>query len=252
MPTIHIGMQRRTHCATAGLIALMAMTMAMPAAAEPQRVSGKIVDEHGQPVANAQLANFWTWSNGQAEPYMELKVDAEGRFDGKLEFYDRTTAIVAYADNFRLAGLAVVQPDASEDVVVQLGESVPVEVRVDCPDLGGDAGWVNSYWMLGDTRPIMATAEDGRVQIRLPRAEGWKCWIYGQNVKSVTKEIALNGKQNSIDFGTIDLAATYIAKHVGRVVDEWNVTDARGVPVDAAQIKDFKGKWVLVEFWGFW
>jgi hypothetical protein len=29
------------------------------------------------------------------------------------------------------------------------------------------------------------------------------------------------------------------------------VTDARGVKRDV-QLSDFKGKWVLIEFWGFW
>src|SRR5205823_4038152 len=38
-------------------------------------------------------------------------------------------------------------------------------------------------------------------------------------------------------------------KHVGRPPPPWHVVDARGVKKDV-QPADFRGKWVLVEFWG--
>jgi len=54
-----------------------------------------------------------------------------------------------------------------------------------------------------------------------------------------------------VAMGTIDMPATVIAKHVGKAPPEWNVTDARGV-AKTVKISDFKGKWVMIEFWGFW
>ena len=38
-------------------------------------------------------------------------------------------------------------------------------------------------------------------------------------------------------------------KHYGEKPPQWHILDARGVPKDA-QISDFKGKWLLVYFWG--
>jgi AhpC/TSA family len=39
-------------------------------------------------------------------------------------------------------------------------------------------------------------------------------------------------------------------KHDGQQPPRWRINHARGVSEDA-QLSDFKGKWVLLEFWGF-
>ena len=41
-----------------------------------------------------------------------------------------------------------------------------------------------------------------------------------------------------------------IADSIGKALPEWTVTDARNAKKDV-KIADFKGKWVLLEFWGF-
>ena len=55
----------------------------------------------------------------------------------------------------------------------------------------------------------------------------------------------------TVDLGTTDLKPTIIAQHYGKAPPAWHVTDARGVDPEAT-LADFKGKWVLLEFWGFW
>jgi hypothetical protein len=52
------------------------------------------------------------------------------------------------------------------------------------------------------------------------------------------------------DMGTVDRRAT-VFKHKGRELPPWTISDARGVP-KTVKYSDFKGKWVLLEFWGFW
>ena len=44
---------------------------------------------------------------------------------------------------------------------------------------------------------------------------------------------------------------TEIAKHVGKEPPPLRVTDARGLNT-GVRLADLKGKWVLIEFWGFW
>ena len=42
-----------------------------------------------------------------------------------------------------------------------------------------------------------------------------------------------------------------LTKLYGLPAPQWNAVDARGIP-KGAQVADFKGKWVLVYFWGPW
>jgi thiol-disulfide isomerase/thioredoxin len=81
------------------------------------------------------------------------------------------------------------------------------------------------------------------------------------------KEIVLTRKIPELDLGVLRLSPfkpTITArkdrakatgkwgdytKHYGEKPPQWHVVDARGVKKDV-QIADFKGKWVLVDFWG--
>jgi peroxiredoxin len=81
------------------------------------------------------------------------------------------------------------------------------------------------------------------------------------------REILPTGEISEIDLGVLRLspfqpriqgrmerakaAGTWgdYTKHYGEKPPRWHVLDARGVPKDA-QISDFKGKWLLVYFWG--
>jgi hypothetical protein len=42
-----------------------------------------------------------------------------------------------------------------------------------------------------------------------------------------------------------------VAKMWGKQAGEVTITDARGLP-KTAKLSDFKGKWVMLEFWGHW
>src|SRR5262249_7005474 len=74
---------------------------------------------------------------------------------------------------------------------------------------------------------------------------------YGQDVRGVRRETEVPAGKPNFDMGTIDLPATEIAKHVGKAPPQWFVKDARGLKKEVT-IADFKGKWVLVDFWGHW
>ena len=64
-------------------------------------------------------------------------------------------------------------------------------------------------------------------------------------------EITLDVAKDDISLGQIDVPGTVIAMHVGKVPPAWNVTDARGLS-KTITLADLKGKWVVIEFWGFW
>jgi thiol-disulfide isomerase/thioredoxin len=55
----------------------------------------------------------------------------------------------------------------------------------------------------------------------------------------------------NLDLGTLNLPATFLARHQGKELPAWYIADARGVKKDVT-LADYRGKWVLVDFWGYW
>jgi thiol-disulfide isomerase/thioredoxin len=54
-----------------------------------------------------------------------------------------------------------------------------------------------------------------------------------------------------VDLGEIKLRRSPLARLFGQPAPAWHFTDARGISKDI-QPADFKGKWVVLEFWGYW
>jgi hypothetical protein len=181
-----------------------------------------------------------------------------GAFTSEIDLHGQEQALVVYANDFALAGYATISPDDGAEgekiVEVRLAPSIHVKAEVTCSQLGGDAGRVTAYWTPTGTRlrPATAQVQDGRIDLYLPRLESWNYWLYGQQVKSISNDAPIDPDASSLDLGTLDLKATFIAMNIGKSVEDWKVTDARGLDMNAVQIRDFKGKWVLAEFWGFW
>jgi thiol-disulfide isomerase/thioredoxin len=66
----------------------------------------------------------------------------------------------------------------------------------------------------------------------------------------ISREVTLAAGR-TVDLGAIDLKLTTIARLFGKEPPAWHITDARGVPKDVRP-SDFKGKWVVLDFWGYW
>lgn len=240
---------RRTN-AFAFIGALVCAT-ASASAFEPFTVTGRVVDADGNAVTSYRVAPNWNFTEGEVNAYRELTVDESGTFSGEVESYGRPGALLAYNDDMSMAGMVMVEPEQDGPVEIKLQPAIRVTGRVISSDLGGDAGWVNTYWSFGFVRPVMATVHEGQINVTLPAGE-WTYFTYGSDVKSKQGKINLTNDSAVHDLGEFDLEGTYIAMNRGRKVDDWNVTAARGVDLEASQIEDFKGQWLLVEFWGFW
>lgn len=248
-----IGGVTRTGVCMAGVAVFAATAIATTAFAEP--VSVRVVDQNGVPVRDCEIGTNWMWLNGGAATFDEFEFDeAKGVFTGDIDFYNRDQPMVAYSTDRRQAGFAVVSPDDAQNVTITLEPSIHVTGKITCSQLGQDMGDVTVYWMTTGPRfrPIMSQVRNNKLDVRLPRMESWNYWFYGRNVKSISKVVEFDEGTSTLELGTIDMEATFIALNVGRKVEDWNVTDARGLPMDKVQISDHKGKWVLAEFWGFW
>ena len=103
----------------------------------------------------------------------------------------------------------------------------------------------------GPMRIAACSSSEGEFSFTLPPGE-YYFWAYGRDLQNYTNQsMMLSADQGEVNLGAIDIQPSIIAQHYGKAPPKWNVTDARGAKV-GVQPSDYKGKWLLLEFWGYW
>jgi hypothetical protein len=227
----------------------------------PVKVRGKVVDANGHPVEGATVASFWmrSWRRPEGQggsslsPVQGVTTDREGAFAIELQLYGRDGALLAIDRRQKVGGSVTVKAKGPvEPVTITLGPLVRVHGSFSSSDLGKRPPWTNVYISLmpGNVRMVMSESQEAKFDVLVPPGT-YRFWGYGTDVTNLTKDITAKADSPDLDLGTLDIPATIIAKHKGKAPPEWKITDARGVKKDV-RLADFKGKWVLMEFWGFW
>ncbi len=252
-----------------GLIALAVLAMpawaqdkdsAKPAPAEPQsvtrRIRGVVVDETGKPVAGAVLSRLWyTGKNRKLTPFEPVNTAADGSFAVDLTFhYGRPYALVALETEPKRGGLALVEAGSDkEPVTIKVGPLVHFHATYECKELGKPLGWTNTilFAMPGRVNFSNFQSDNSRFDFWLPPGT-YEIQGYGSSdVAQIKREVTLEAGKPEVDLGAIDLAASKIARLKGKSAPTLLSTDARGVKKNA-QVSDNHGKWVVLEFWGYW
>jgi hypothetical protein len=240
----------RTRCCVAAVILGLALPLAARAQ-EETKVTGQVI-ANGQPVAGAEVASFWMAEKGKMRPYKGATTDAEGRFATTLTFYGPgTQALLALDKDRKTGGLALVDDkSAGKPVEIKLAPLVHVHGRFFCKELDKRPKWTSVYLMSGAVRFLQCSSDEASFSFRVPPG-AYKFWGYGTDIQGLKKDLTFQADKPDVDLGTLDMAATVIARHIGKAPPAWHVSDARGLK-KGVQLSDFKGKWVLIEFWGFW
>ena len=217
------------------------------------------------------------WSNvGVMEPSTrdDVRTDADGRFSVKVSANNHT--LMAMDAGRRRGGLGSVPKDGGP-VEVRLGPLVKVSGRIEGPKPGERPAWTHVYTKLPEdpTRPldtdrlVSCGSFDARFEMALPPGR-YVLEAYNEALDAFVtpdRAVTLSADTPEVDLGVLTLSpkphiSTRVAlskssgawgdytKHYGQAPPRWHVTDARGVP-KTVQAADFKGKWLLVEFWGF-
>jgi hypothetical protein len=251
-------------------IALVMIALLMPIAAqaqETQKVTGRVVDGAGKPVADADVASFWGADTGQMEPFTGVKTDCEGKFSLSMQFYGMPQSVLAFDKHRKQGGLTILEgKTAPRALEIKLGPVVKVHGDLMCKELGARPEWTNVYvsalpsrkgseflnrlFTPRGARALQCSSDKAAFSFLLPPGR-YQFWAYGTGIQDIHRDLELTADKPDVDLKTLDVPATVIARHRGKEPPAWNVTDARGVK-KGVKLSDFKGKWVLVEFWGFW
>ena len=228
--------------------------------AEPQqvttKVNGRVVDESGKPVEGALVAGRWHGGTiGGLTPYQPVKTSADGSFTTELTFYYGRPIVLANFDKERnRGGLVLVEPKAADaSITIKLGPLVHVHGKFECKELAKPVGWTNTmlFAMPGRINFVNCQSQESQVDFWLPPGT-YALTAYGSSdVARHKRDLTVEAGKPELDLGSIDLPASKIAKLKGKAAPTLLSTDARGVS-KGTQISDFKGKWVVLEFWGYW
>jgi hypothetical protein len=237
--------------AVVGLLAPLATAVAQ----ELHSVTGQVLDAAGKPVVGADVATFWGSDKGKMAPFNGAVTDKEGNFSLAMPFYGFPQALLAMDKERKTGGLIVCVfqegKPAPKSIDIKLGPLVKVHGSFFCKELDRRPAWTNVYMTVAQrARVLQCTSTEASFSFLLPPGD-YKFIGYGSDVQNLVKDLTLTADTPDLDLKTLDLAATVIARHKGKALPAWNVTDARGANKDV-KLSDFKGKWVLVEFWGFW
>ena len=237
------------------LAALVWALVPVAAWSKPVLVTGRVVDKGGKPVAGAEVASFWNRDDqGKMKAYRSVKTDGDGGFKLECELYSRDQPLMAIDPTAKLGGIATIRAQAfDKPLLIEVSPLVEIKGHFTCSESGKSPGWTNVYVsvMPGGLRVASCSSRESTFALKLPAGK-YGFYGYGSftDFEGVTKEVTLE-ESKVLDMGAVDLKLTPIARHYGKEPPPWHVTAARGVNKDV-KIADFKGKWVVIEFWGFW
>ncbi len=252
------------------------------------RANGPARDRDGKPYDLKKEENvklFWG-QLGEMEPFARTQPIPAGS-DGRFTIKDSAPyhAVMAMDPSRRRGGIAMIpNAEQAEPIEIRLVPLVTVRGSFEGPGSGQQPYWTHVYVHLPEdprhpspvysSRLVSCGSFEARFEFRLPPGK-YTLQAYSQFADREEFEgdlipdraIVLGSDRSDVHLGRLRLAPhapdVHILKakakaegrwndytrHFGEAPPQWHATDARGISKDAT-IADFRGKWVLVDFWG--
>lgn len=249
--------------------------------------NGKQWNEAGEwirPESREEAKQFWE-NEGElaANPRDVAKHLPDGKFTLTVEGRPRVALFAADKDRKRGGYVAVEKDAADQPVKITLAPLVRVHGKVYCADAQCTPEWTNVKPHLpGDFHNYLSFTQcasfRGRFSLLLPPGT-YDLDVYSSSpdarmpkpgerklkdapadmppyLKGIRIEVPAEGE---LDLGTLHVELPRDSDgiprshflFIGKEPPALSITDARGVPKDA-KLADFKGKWVLLDFWALW
>lgn len=236
-----------------GIAAVLAF--AACATAETKRISGTVVDAAGKEASGVEVGTVWTITKNSFEPKGKIRTDRTGRFSGEVDIADGGTMVLAMDKQRKYAALTILDAaQIGKPMKLKLEPLATVKADLDLSAFDGHS-----------KRPIKATIvtePDGlpfmvddtasaMISYKLPLGS-YAITIETQDGQSIEEKFVLSATETKADLGKFKVKPTReFAKAKADALPAITITDARGVAKDFT-LEQWKGKWVFVEFWGFW
>jgi hypothetical protein len=218
-------------------------------------VTLKAVDAADKPVAGAGVALFWNAKDGAMTPAADKPTvtDGAGKAVLRVDNWNEKRPVLVLSADRKLGGIVgVSKEDDGKELTVTLRPTVRVKGKLECKELNSRPPWANTMVTADGFRASTTQyiTESATFEFVLPAGK-YHFKIYGNDVQDVKQTVTLSADRPQHDFGTLDMKASAIARLKGKTPPAWQIADARGVKADV-KLADYKGRWVYIEFWGFW
>lgn len=235
------------------MLPFVASALFATAPAQEKEFHGTVVDAEGKPVAGAPVDTYWTTVNGKLAPRAGTRTDAEGRFKIRIQCIPKRPHPLMAVDATAAFGAVVVLDAESSDVAIplQLVPMTPVRGEITAKNLGFPIE--NCFLSISYDKAILGLVGincSGKFALQLPPGN-YRMAYHASDCVAAKGTASVLPNAQEVDLGTIDLTPTVLSQVYGKVPPEWQVSDARGVD-PSAKLPDYLGKWVLLEFWGYW
>jgi hypothetical protein len=226
-----------------------------PAGAESYTVTIQAFGVDHKPVSKAEASVFWQVKDGVMSPVGNPSVVADDGGKVMLRIDDRNESrpVLVFSPDRKFGGIVgVSKTNDGKELTVTLRPTVRASGRLVCSELNRKPTWANTMVTPDGFQARFAQDMGNSAEFNFVLPAGkYSLHSYGSDVKSHTQTVALVADNPELDLGTIDLKAGAIAKLKGKPAPAWEITAARGVK-RTAKLSDYKGRWVFLEFWGFW
>ena len=231
---------------------LLARAGASAAWAQNQNISGRVVDARGKPVDGAMLATRWTLEDKRLVPKEDVKTADDGTFAGKIWFYQRPVAVMVLdAGQKRGAVVMIDAKDIDQPLNLTVVELVFTKGTIDDQALPpAKAPCSVEINAPGKLDLIDLGDQPKQFSCRLPPGE-YELYVAREDAEPLWKKATIGKRSTPVNLGTLKLKPTKMAESYGNPAPDWEITAARGVDA-RVKLADYKGKWVLIEFWAFW
>lgn len=223
--------------------------------AESFTVTLQVIDEDKKPVAKADVSLYWEIRNGKMTPSnpRNIATGANGKATLIVDDWHEKRPVLVFSQDRTLGGFVnVSREDEKKELTVTLGPVVRMKAKFSCKELNTAPKWINTMISRDGIRAPFTQHQNETAELDLLLPPGtYKLHSYGTDVQAVNQKVTIDLNRSEYDLGTVDMKANAVAKLRGKPCPDWTILAARGMKPDA-KLSDFKGKWVYLEFWGFW
>ncbi|MDH3591522.1 MAG: hypothetical protein OER88_06570 [Planctomycetota bacterium] len=231
---------------------VLLLGLAVADGAEAVEFTGRVLDATGKPVAGIKVGTYWIAKDGRWVTHRGVRTDEQGNFTLKEYLSSRARSLMALDAKQEHGAVTTLDAKAVEKpLLLRLQPTTLVRAAFENTGLGYE---IEKTHVSFTARPAMIAVATHMgapsLSLRLPPGD-YGLRIGGVDCKRMSKRITLTKDMRTVDLGATDLEPTIIAQHYGKEPPAWTVSDARGMDAKAT-LADYKGKWVLLEFWGYW